>query len=291
MREFLNIRGCLKHILTANQLMFSPISPSSHSSGLFYGEVTQLSELGWSKGLAYTMSCRLAKCGLLKKCPHPSYPHTVSIWLQWSFLIPQHYCFLALMWFSVKTDHVPMSHRDSYCHNQCSHGWNDLREYRDWQWTEWDQGLKGLWRVKRVVRVKIKTCCKECQQHHHGLKWDMGTPPTHTTLNYACSHSPLDSEGRSHMRPSLQLDLLYTTSCQAELCWEPTNLSTQPWDQPAIHTELNATFDNRPNKKLFYKAALIRKCCKAREKEPWHSLGAWKMTAILCKNKFPPTVK
>lgn len=69
MREFLNIRGCLAHILTLNQLMLSPISSSSHSSGLSCTEVTQLSALGWSKELAYTMSCSWRSVDSLKMPP------------------------------------------------------------------------------------------------------------------------------------------------------------------------------------------------------------------------------
>lgn len=128
---------------------------------------------------------------------------------------------------------------------------NDPRGCRDWQWAEWDQELKvseesrGLSETYKLK--KKKKCCKVCLKHQHGPSCDMGTPPP-PTPNYACSHSPLGSRGRSHMGPSEQLGLLPATSCQAQLCWEPTKLSTQPWDQPSIDTVPHTAFDIKPDK-------------------------------------------
>lgn len=51
------------------------------------------------------------------------------------------------------------------------------------------------------------------------VTWEPLTP------NYVCIHSPLDSNEALFAAGSLPV-----TSCQAELCWEPTKLSTQPLD-------------------------------------------------------------
>lgn len=57
------------------------------------------------------------------------------------------------------------------------------------------------------------------------------------------------------MRPSLQLGSLSATSCQARLCWEPTQLSTQARDWPSIQKQTRLVIESHKQvlNKLFDK--------------------------------------
>lgn len=174
MREFLNIRGCLTHILTLNQCS---------CSHLYHQGPAAVTYLGWG----YTSSRK----------EHSAWPYLELLggWVSATYKMcppnlspPQTDCcreFLNYKTMPFWPNHnflssgsLYLSPRVSYCQNQCSHGWKRPPEMQRLTVSREGPGIKGLCRVRRLVRgAEIKkTHCKVCPQHQHALCYDMGNP-------------------------------------------------------------------------------------------------------------------
>lgn len=156
MREFLNIRGCLTHILVLNQPSGSHLYRQGPTAVTYSRERWHILLLPTSPGrstwLVHTGTRRLANCRLLMKCPpvtsnrlrlaaakHFFSYETMPFWPSCDFL-------------SRSTLYEPLW--GSLCHNQCSHGWEWPPGMRRLTASRLGPGIKGLSRVKRLVRGK-----------------------------------------------------------------------------------------------------------------------------------------
>lgn len=141
MREFLDYRGCLTHILLLNKTSFSPISSTA-------------SVVKWRWQNLPDAACMprrgMTLLGISPTGCNPLKPS--QFWPRWRILaLPSHvFSGPAQIFLWRSTLHLPLW-EFTVTTNVPMDG-NDPRGRRDWQQAEWDQRLKGLRRGKEACR-------------------------------------------------------------------------------------------------------------------------------------------